>query len=595
MNPTLADVMVAMPDGIRLATDVYLPQEQPCPAILERTPYNKKRADLVETAGFFARRGYAVVLQDVRGRFGSEGSGYGKVAEASDGHETARWLINQPWSDGRFGTIGISYTAGTQVQLGATGPPGLASQFIAQGFSNQHDGRVREGGAFRLSLLIRQFRLAAQSREARENPALGRHLEEELGRVGQWLRRLPLRRGLSPLSLVPEYEEYLLDVMRRGDYDEFWRGLAFSLEDHYDDYPDVPIAFLGGWYDSHAGPTCQGYAQLSARLQSPVHLIMGPWTHGPDNIGSPVAGGIHLGPEAEMDLNSERGRWFDATLRHPGTPGPGTPPVRAFIMGTGSGRKTPSGHLDHGGYWRVSESWPLAGTRPRALYLRGDGTLSSSPPGDEAPGSTSFEFDPADPVPTIGGSVSSGEPIMFPGGFDQVCSPEIFGSTDSLPLAARRDVLVFMTPPLEEDLEIAGPIEALLHVESNAPDTDITIKLIDVYPPNPDYPAGYALNLADGILRLRYRQSREKPRFLEPGRPCRVTVRTFPTANRFRRGHRIRLDVSSSNFPRYDVNPNTKEPLQRHRRTMVAVNTIHHRPGRASRLLLPVIPTGQIQ
>ncbi|HSU06515.1 MAG TPA: CocE/NonD family hydrolase, partial [Acetobacteraceae bacterium] len=260
--------------------------------------------------------------------------------------------------------------------------------------------------------------------------------------------------------------------------------------------------------------------------------------------------------------------------------------VRVFVMGGGSGRRTAIGRLDHGGRWITAEDWPPPGTEFVSYYLHRRGGLDPRPPAsNSAP--VSYDFDPAHPVPTIGGAFSSLEPVARAGAFDQVEAPEFFGCAPPyLPLASRPDILVFQTEPLTRPLRIAGPIEADLFVATDAPDTDFTAKLIDVHPPTPDYPRGYAMNLTDGIIRLRYATSRPH----QPGDVVHIGITLFPTANLFLPHHRIRLDIASSNFPKFDVNPSTGEPEGTAGRRRIATNTVFVDADRPSRLLLPVLP-----
>jgi putative CocE/NonD family hydrolase len=297
---------------------------------------------------------------------------------------------------------------------------------------------------------------------------------------------------------------------------------------------------------------------------------------------------VEFGPDAALDsYNDLRLRWFDRYLKGLETGIEAEPPVLLFVMGGGSGRKTVDGRLDHGGSWRWEQEWPLARTRFTPYYLQPDGRLDPQPPPAGAP-PTAYRFDPANPVPTIGGNISVGYHLMPGGGFDQRCRPEIVGCRDALPLATRNDVLVFQTPPLPADLEVTGPITVRLWAASNCPDTDFTAKLIDVYPPNEDYPDGYALNLVDGIIRARFRNGFERAELLEPGQVYELTIVLYPTSNRFKAGHRIRLDISSSNFPRFDVNPNTGDALGRSRLLRVAENTIYHDADHPSQIVLPI-------
>jgi putative CocE/NonD family hydrolase len=336
--------------------------------------------------------------------------------------------------------------------------------------------------------------------------------------------------------------------------------------------------------DNYVGLNKAGRAQ---------RLIMGPWTHGGRSTSH--AGDVEFGPAATIDADgggeffTQRLKWFDRHLK--GSPlKAAEPAVRLFVMGGGDGHKSAEGRLNHGGAWRSEAAWPIPDRRETAFYLGADGGLRTQKPTADAAALT-YDFDPSNPVPTIGGAVTSGEPLMRGGGFDQREAEDVYGSREPfLPLEARPDVLVFQTEPLPEDVEVTGPITAELWISSDAMDTDFVVKLVDLYPPSADYPAGYALNLTDGILRCRYRDSWETPTMMTPGQVYRIKVEAFPTSNLFKKGHRIRLDVSSSNFPKFDVNPNTGAPegvgLTRH----VARNTVHVDATRPSHVVLPIIP-----
>jgi putative CocE/NonD family hydrolase len=321
-----------------------------------------------------------------------------------------------------------------------------------------------------------------------------------------------------------------------------------------------------------------------------VRLIMGPWQHGVATVAQSWAGDADFGIDAPEDYDALRLRFFDTALKGLDTGLREEPPVRIFVMGGGTGRRLPSGKLDHGGRWRDEVAWPLERARPTPYYLHGDGTLSPEPPGEDA-SSTTYRYDPADPVPTVGGNISAAEDVLPAGGFDQRGRPGLIGCGDALPLNARPDVLTFQTPPLERDVEVTGPIGVRVWLSSSAVDTDVTAKLIDVHPPNVDYPDGYALNIGDSILRARYREDRGRPTPMTPGEVYPIDVVLYPTSNVFAAGHRIRLDVSSSNFPRFDVNPNTGEPLGVGGRMVVADNTIHHDAAHPSHVTLPIVPT----
>ena len=587
------NIMMRLQDGTRLATDVYLPNGTPgpWPAILERTPYNKLGPGNVLTANFFASHGYAVVIQDVRGRFMSEGEFYPFGNEGPDGVEAVAWTRGQPWCDGRVATIGLSYSSCTQTGLAALNPPGLAAQFVAQGFHNYHTASMRQGGALEVRFFLYAFMMATTSREAAADPVKRAAMRSAWDDVRAWLRRQPLKPGVGPLRHVPSYERWLMDIWQHGEYDDYWRSRpAYTIDDLYEQHADVPIHLCGSWYDSYARSTATNYTELGRRKRGPVRLVMGPWIHGGANLDLSHSGDAEFGPDAPLGYNFFRLRWFDAVLRGAKNGMLEKPPVQLFVMGGGSGRKNlENGRLDVGGRWRFEQEWPLRRAEPTAFYLQPNGGLAQTVPPDGAPPSR-FVFDPKDPVPTIGGNISVGYDLMPGGGFDQRGGPHVFGARDSLPLGARQDVLVFSTPLLDRDVEVTGTVVVHLWAASTAPDTDFTAKLIDVYPPNPDYPDGYELNIGDSIIRARYRNSWEDSEPMEPGRPYEFTITLYPTSLVFQQGHQIRVHISSSNFPRFDVNPNTGGPLGRELVTQTAVQTVFHEARRPSRTVLPIVP-----
>jgi hypothetical protein len=322
-------------------------------------------------------------------------------------------------------------------------------------------------------------------------------------------------------------------------------------------------------------------------------MLIGPWIHA-GNARS-FAGDAEFGREAAIADFSEAFhlRWFDHFLKNAANGVEHEPAIRIFVMGTGDGHKDNNGRLVHGGYWRTSSEWPLPGTRFTEYYLHSNGTLGTEKP---APGvaPTVYTYDPRNPVPTIGGAFSSTSPAFESGAYDQRERKDVYGSKPPyLPLKARPDVLVFQTEPLKEAVEVAGPITVHLYASSNAPDTDFTAKLIDVYPPSKDFPSGFEMNLTDGILRARYRNSPSRQDLMEAGTIYEFTIEPFPTANHFKPGHRIRLDISSSNFPRFDVNPNTGEPLGMHRRMQTADNSVYHDSAHLSHVVLPLVPVNK--
>lgn len=610
----LKNVMIPMRDSVHLAADVYRPArgaafaEGRFPALLERTPYSKDNAERVELNGlWYAERGYNVVIQDVRGRYRSEGEFTFLSQEPKDGFDTIEWVARQPWCDGQVGTMGTSYMGWTQSAAATQNPPHLKAMWVNQSGANAYTSSVRHNGAFEMRFLCWAFWQGAKSKEAKADPVIGRALGTV--NVREWLTRMPLRKGCSPLALVSRYEAWAFEIATRGEEDEFWAEPGFNIERHRPEHADVPMVFSSGWYDSYTRATMENFAGLGRLKKGPVRALMGPWTHGRKQLGLTYSGDVDFGPDAAVDYNESRLAFFDAVLK--GVPNGWweAAPLGLFVMGGGSGRKNGQGRLDHGGRWRDEREWPLARTRFTNYYLQPGGGLSPTPPATRA-ASTSFQFDPRRPVPTIGGNMSSlvglmprpaGAPeipveererdiIGIPGAFNQREALQFLGCQPPyLPLASRPDVLVFQGEPLPEDTEVTGPVSVTLFVSSSAVDTDITAKLIHVCPPSPDYPDGYAMNLTDSILRLRYRNG-GKAEMLEPGKIYEVSFPLYPTSNLFKVGHRIRLDISSSNYPRFDVNPNTGDPLWQNSRWEIAVNTIHHDAVHSSHVTLPIIP-----
>lgn len=601
------DVLVAMRDGIRLATDIYTPAgiDGPFPVLLERTPYDKRGTNHAdrsladprprskpEIAAAFARMGYCYILQDCRGRFRSEGVFTKYLSEGEDGVDTLEWIVRQPWCNGRVGTLGLSYGAHVQSALAAHDPPGLAAMFLdSGGFSSAWHSGIRQGGAFELKQLTWAVKHARLSPRTAADPERRAALEAE--DIGDAIRINPWLRGRSPLRAAPEYEAYVVEQWANESFSDFWRQPILNARESHDAFADVPMVYMSSWFDPYALSATENYVGLAARKRGPVKLVLGPWTHGQRSVSH--AGDVDFGAAAPLDGNiapdylALRRAWFDRHLRGLDAADYLQSPVKIFVMGGGSGRKTPEGRLDHGGRWRDANDWPLPEAVATPFYLDAAGCLSSAPPASSA--SLSYDFDPADPVPTIGGAIASGAPLMAAGAFDQRESRDIFGAVSpGRPLAERHDVLIFQTEALERAVEVTGPIVARLWVSSSAVDTDFTIKLIDVYPPNDDYPDGYAMNLTHGILRLRFRSSPARPELIEPHAVYAIEIQAFPTSNLFAAGHRIRVDVSSSNFPHFDVNPNSGAPAGEASKPIVAHNSVYFAPDRPSHVLLPVVP-----
>lgn len=611
------EVMLPMRDGVRLATDLYFPAplDDPGtrasgqhPVLLARTPYNKRDDMARARAEYFARRGYVYAIQDCRGRYRSEGTFYFLTQEPEDGYDTVEWLGTQPWSAGKIGMLGTSYLGWTQTATAVLNPPHLGALVVNQAGSNAYTSSVRHNGAMELRFLAWAFMEAATHPATDADPALKAALDEVSSLA--WLHNLPLRAGLSPLALIPSVERWALDIYTRGDDDEYWEQPGFNFMRYWAEHADVPTLLCGAWYDSYTRATIENFAGLSAIKRGPVRLLMGPWTHGMVDMTN--AGDVELGPTSSVAGNLAESfdhlhlRWFDHWLKGIANGVEDEPPARVFVMGDGDGatRRAPGGGLWRGGHWRAEQEFPLARAVETPFYLHADGQLAAAPP-RAAAAATTFRYDPHHPVPTVGGNLSSladalpmppsrrAQPIPYMERWSSVV--EIGGQDQrdpatGLPLAARDDVLVFQSAPLDAPLEVTGPLSATVYISSSAPDTDITVKLVDVFPPSADYPHGYALNISDSIFRARYRDDFAHPTPLRPGEVVELAIPMYGTSAIFGRGHRIRVDVSSSNFPRFDPNPNTGEPIGRHHRAQPADNTIHHDAAHPSRIMLPVVP-----
>ena len=396
-----ADVMVPMRDQVSLATDVYLPARdgkpvtEKWPTILMRTPYNKSRA--ASDAGYFAAHGYAVVMQDTRGRFHSQGIWHMLTDDGRDGFDTCDWIGKQSWSNGKVGTIGTSYVGGTQHALAMERPPQLVTAIPVDAMSNLGYAGMRNGGAFELRFWNWIVSIAGPegSRQSRD-PATAAMLAEMRDHRREYLVNLPLRRGTTPLKHIGEYEDWLVEALGHGINDDFWK--QNNILDYTEAYKDMPVYLVGGWYDSWAGNTTANFVALSRKIKGPAYLIMGPWIHGQQ--GGSSHGQVSFGASAAIaDPLAWRLEWYDHWLKGidntVGKQAPFATPVRIFVMGTGDGRKTADGLLNHGGSWRDEHEWPLARPRRRRTISATGGRLATRSPARDA--STSFRFDPARP------------------------------------------------------------------------------------------------------------------------------------------------------------------------------------------------------
>lgn len=617
------NVMVPMRDGCRLATDVYRPatdglaHQGKLPCILGRTSYDKENDWLwMPVVDFFTRHSYVVVVQDLRGRYVSEGDEYYHTAnewEGRDGHDTIEWIAAQPWSNGRVGMVGSSHGAIVQQVAALHSPAHLTSIWPDVGPTNIYAHMSREGGAMMLQMFGAIFMHAYQDKKA--SPEANAAIFEAMRNMKDWVYRTPFKPGQTPLALFPYLEQTLFNYYCRGMYDEWWQQEACDQEHHWDRHADIPAVFSGGWFDPFSSATTRYFEVMSRRNKPPQWLIMGPWTHDGMRSGTSVEGDVDFGPEAAWGrpkYHEEQLRWFNAVLKGKEDEIAGIPPVRLFVMGGGNGLKTLEGKMFHGGSWRSEKEWPIARTELRKYFLHRGGALSATPASPDVQ-PLCYSFDPTRPVPTIGGNVASFfEMIQFEGvetggldyipwytkmrnivtagPFHQKEEPWVLGGkAPYLELASRPDVLVFETEPLDHAVEVTGPIRVDLWISSSAKDTDFTAKLVDVYAPNRDYPTGYHMILVDSILRVRYREGWDKEVFMEPGSIYPIHIDLPPTSNLFQAGHRIRIDISSSNFPRFDLNPNTGEPMGRHTALVTANNCVYVDSTRPSHVTLPII------
>jgi putative CocE/NonD family hydrolase len=613
----LSDVMIEMRDGIRLAADIYIPNQKndyinhSCwPVLLERTPYNKKGLNRSEKtmlnlepetrpniANMFARQGYVVVMQDCRGRYHSDGVFSKYINEAEDGFDTMTWIVKQAWCNGKIGTFGISYGAHTQIAAACLNPPGLACMFMdSGGFASAYHGGIRRGGAYELKQVTWAHRHALLSPETESDPKRKKALMEV--DLPRWFQNMPWSPGNSPLSAAPEYEAYLFDQWQEGEYTDYWRKLGLSALEHYQNMPDIPVMILNSWYDPYVHTALTNFVNLKKHKKSPVFLSMGPWVHG--QRSSSFSGDVDFGEEAIFENHFDksyidyRRDWFDWSLKNVDSSDfDSENPVSIFVMGGGLGDIGSNNRLNHGGKWQSLSTWPPSKIRYEPYYFSEGHRLCCTSPTKDKITYEEYCYDPSDPTPTIGGSVTSAEPLMAGGAFNQRESERFFGCSESdRDLKDRSDVISFESDPLSKQVVIAGPISATLWISSDCIDTDFVVKLIDVYPRSDSLPDGFAMNITDGLLRVRYRNTEEKTEFMDPGKIYKIEIQLFASANTFDVGHRIRVDIASANYPQFDFNSNTGEPEGSWLSMKCANNRVYLDESRPSHILLPVIDRG---
>ena len=543
------DVMVAMRDGVRLATDLYLPSDDGVTVssgqfatLLSRTPYSKTRAGLNGRAGAedqavrAAQQGFAVAIQDTRGRYQSEGSFRSMQDDGPDGWDTLVWLGQQPWCNGRIGTYGVSYLGAVQMMLAPFHPPHLAAAFSEQPSSDEFTDRTFHSGALTLQNVEGW---AVNSSGEQYNLRLPQELrvqaEQELAQyraLGAYaFEALPLQ-NVPWLRLIPGIWGEVLDHVEDPTY--------FAANDIRSKLSEVriPIYHLGGWFDPFLRNTIDHYKGAVA-VNADQRLILGPWTHG--------GMGASDFPEAAFDDFGYALAWHERWLRYGAVLPAQEHPVIVYVVGPNR--------------WRAESAWPLPGTTVTDYYLCGDGQLRAGGPGGDTP--DTYVYDPHHPVP----------------------SPPM-GRTSVTSLLARKDVLVYTTPPLEEPVEVTGEISATLFAASSGTDTDWMLRLVDIAPD------GEAFHVVDGIMRARYRHSRTAPTPLTPGAVERYDINLWATSLVFDRGHHIGVVISSSNFPKYDRHPNVYRDLRKTTEAdfVTASQTIHHTAAYPSAVHLPIIP-----
>jgi len=568
------NVPARMRDGVTLYADVYRPDAPGrFPVVLMRTPYGREAT--APNAKRYVPHGYVLVTQDTRGRFQSEGDWYYPlIHEAADGYDTVEWAASLPWSDGNVGTFGQSYLCATQYLLAPTRPPHLRTMFATSAPSDWHECWVYRGAGvldfgwlLPYCLMMTPDQLKRKATEhlleaIRSYYPQGSEMALWAGLREEHYRHLPIYDWAQRLKdSIPYFKDYL----DHPEDDGYWRHLNVRHKAHE---VGVPIFHVASWYDGFLEGGLNYFSNIRERGSTPEvragqRLLVGPWPHlYPYDSPTSKVGDLDLGPEAMIRLGDISVRWFDYWLKGIKNGIADEKPVSIFVMGDNT--------------WRDENEWPLARTKYTPFYLHsggkantlnGDGTLSRISPQSER--SDSFVYDPDDPVPTMGGSQLGPNPT---------------GPCDQRPVEKRQDVLVYTSEPMQDALEITGPLSVKLFAASSATDTDFAAKLVDVWA------NGYAQNVQDGIIRARYRNSKTTPALVTPGDVNEYTIDLWATSHVLKPGHRLRVEISSSNFPHYDRNPNTGGPLFKEENFKRATQTILHDAVHPSHIVLPIIP-----
>jgi len=553
-----------MRDGTELATDIYLPyKEGKYPTIINRTPYNKADYELnVAHLIKYAQQGYVVVTQDVRGRFSSSGELYAFKNEYNDGADSIEWITKQPWYNGKIGGIGGSYVALTQWQAAQSVGDKFSALLTQVGYSNIYHNWVYTGGAFQLAFNL-SWGLAMS---AHTHQRVFMYSPPGINQADLFYH-LPL---IDIPNKAGRTSPHWNDWISHPSYDNYWRDLK-PINENYSSI-DTPVLNIAGWYDVFLQGNLNNFIGVqkygkSKKTRESQKLIIGPWIHDFGNYGSEtVTLNRNFGIDSLIDLKSEEKRWYDYWLKGIDNGIMNEAKVKIFVMGINK--------------WRESDTWPIVGTKYTPFYIHskgnanslfGDGLLNTKKPYDEEP--DKYIYNPEHPVMTIGGSTCCSEETVATS----------LGPKDQRPNEYRSDVLVYTSKILEQNTEVTGPIKATIYAASNAKDTDFTVKLVDVYPD------GYSMNVAQGIQRARYRESWENPSLIKPNKIYKYEIDLWSTSNCFQIGHKIRIEISSSNFPQFDRNPNTGNIFGIDTKMIQAKQTIYHDKKYQSYILLPII------
>lgn len=560
---------VSMRDGVLLATDLYRNADgSTAPVLVMRLPYNKERFVNPDVMTL-VQAGFHLVIQDSRGRFASQGDFHAAAQEINDGVDCYTWVAQQPWCNGWIGTLGTSYVGQVQWLAAPQMPDAVRAMSVLLAPVDHYSDIAYRGGVLNLGSMLFWCSMMAVGEQGRRiaagtaTPDVLQTQAMALGNLANLYHTLPLAEMAHLQGVSPHF----FDWINHPAYDDFWRRIDAR------NFPQInkPVLHIGGWYDIFLNGTLQGYIGMrrsakSAEARNRQKLIVGPWSHGTNWTSSyhEMDYGMHASGEA-VNLTGVQLRWQERWVK--GIPNgiDQEPPVRIFVMGINQ--------------WRDEADWPLPDTRYTAYYLHsnghantlyGDGSLSPLAPGGEP--ADRFVYDPLNPVPSIGGA------NLMP-------FASSIGPRDQRQVETREDVLIFSTPVLPQNIEVTGPITAHLYVSSSAPDTDITCKLVDVHPD------GRAILLTDGILRLRYRHSFTTPTLLQPDEIVPIAIDLWSTSNVFLAGHRLRIEVSSSCFPKFARNSNTGGNVATESREeyQVAVNRVYHDADHPSHILLPII------